>query len=69
MTMRSLSERFRDDYLALVGDDALTSVGAYKIEGLGSQLFDKIDGDYFSVLGLPLLELMGFLRRQGVLPS
>jgi septum formation protein len=69
MTMRPLSERFLDGYLALVGDDALTSVGAYKLEGIGSQLFDEIAGDYFSILGLPLLELMRFLRGQGVLPS
>lgn len=69
MTMRPLSQRFLDDYLAAVGDDALTSVGAYKLEGRGSQLFEKVEGDYFSILGLPLLELMNFLRGEDALPS
>jgi septum formation protein len=69
LTMRSLSDGFLDRYLEAVGADALTSVGAYKLEGLGSQLFETIEGDYFSILGLPLLELMKFLREQGLLAS
>jgi septum formation protein len=65
MTMRSLSPQFVDLYLARVGAAALTSVGAYQIEGPGIQLFEEIEGDYFAILGLPLLPLLAFLRRQG----
>jgi septum formation protein len=46
-----------------------TSVGGYKLEGVGAQLFDRIDGDYFTILGLPLLPLLDFLRRKGVLQA
>lgn len=67
LAMRRFSDRFLEEYLDAVGDRGLTSVGAYKLEGLGSQLFDGIEGDYFSILGLPLFELMKFLRGQGVL--
>jgi septum formation protein len=65
--MRSFSETFLDHYLARMGPEALTSVGAYKLEGLGAQLFETIEGDYFTILGLPLLPLLDFLRRQGAL--
>ena len=65
--MRRLSERFIDRYLAAVGDDACHSVGAYRLEGLGAQLFARVRGDYFTVLGLPLLPLLQFLREHGVL--
>jgi septum formation protein len=65
LTMRKLSDTEIDRYLDHVGDDALTSVGAYKLEGLGVQLFEKIEGDFFTILGLPLLPLLSFLRAEG----
>ena len=69
LTMRAFSDRFLEAYLAALGDDALASVGVYQLEGLGAQLFERIEGDYFSILGLPLLPLLGFLRGHGVVPS
>jgi septum formation protein len=65
--LRHFSPSFREAYLDAVGESALTSVGAYQIEGAGAQLLVRIEGDYFAVLGLPLLELVEFLRGQGVL--
>jgi septum formation protein len=67
MTMRKLSPEFIGRYLAAAGDEVLGSVGAYQLEGLGVQLFDKIDGDYFSILGVPLIPLLDTLRREGVI--
>jgi len=67
LTMRRLSEPFLDSYLAAVGDVALQSAGAYQIEGLGAHLFEKIAGDHWTILGLPLLELLSALRREGAL--
>lgn len=67
MSMRSLSRKFLDDYLAQEGPAILSSVGCYHYEGRGAQLFDKVDGDYFSVLGLPLLPVLAELRKEGVL--
>jgi septum formation protein len=67
LTMRSFSERFLDSYLDAVGNAATESVGAYQLEGPGVQLFDQLDGDYFTVLGLPLMPVLAFLRRQGCL--
>ena len=67
LTMRAVSERFLDDYLDAVGDAATASVGAYQLEGFGIQLFERLDGDYFTVLGLPLLTALDFLRRHGCL--
>jgi len=67
LSMRNFSDAFLDDYLQSAGAGALTSVGAYQLEGLGAQLFERVEGDYFSVLGLPLLPLLGFLREQGVI--
>ena len=67
--MRELSPQFLDDYLAAEGQAILTSVGCYHFEGRGAQLFDKVDGDYFSVLGLPLLPVLAQLREEGVLAS
>ncbi len=64
--MRRLQPAFVGRYLAAVGPEALNSVGAYQIEGRGIQLFDKIEGDYFSILGLPLLPLLAFLRGEGI---
>jgi septum formation protein len=67
MTMRPFTDEFLDRYLDAVGDAALTSVGGYQLEGLGVQLFERIDGDYFTILGLPLLRALDFLRRHGCL--
>jgi septum formation protein len=69
LRMRNFSDAFIEDYLDRIGDAAFESVGCYQLEGLGSQLFDRIDGDYFSILGMPLLPLMGWLRDRGVLPA
>ncbi len=67
LSMRSFSDAFLDDYLGAAGDAVLDSVGAYQLEGLGAQLFDRIEGDFFTILGLPLLPLLAFLRDQGAL--
>lgn len=67
LTMRPFSEDFLDDYLDRLGDTVTGTVGAYQLEGLGAQLFSRIEGDHFTILGLPLLELLGFLRARGVL--
>jgi septum formation protein len=67
MSMRSLSRKFLEEYLAREGPQILSSVGCYRFEGRGAQLFDKVEGDYFSVLGLPLLPVLAELRKEGVL--
>ena len=64
--MRAFSDEFLTAYHEAVGDEALSAVGAYQLEGLGAQLFARIEGDYFSILGLPLLPLLEFLRGHGV---
>jgi len=69
LRMRNFSDVFLDEYLAGEGAALLGSVGAYRLEGKGVQLFDRIEGDYFAVLGLPLLELLGFLRAERMLLS
>jgi len=66
LKMRAFSDDFLDSYLDQAGETVLSSVGAYQLEGLGAQLFDRVDGDYFAVLGLPLLPLLGFLREHGI---
>jgi len=63
LTMRDVSDRFIDEYLDMAGDDALTSVGGYRLEGIGIHLFERVEGDYFTILGLPLLLLLAFLRQ------
>ncbi len=68
LTMRPLSDAFIAEYLDAVGDVALGSVGAYQIEALGAQLFSHVEGDYFSILGLPLLPLLEFLRNHEIVP-
>jgi septum formation protein len=69
LTMRPLSDDFIEHYLDAVGEAACQSVGAYQLEGLGAQLFSRVRGDYFTVLGLPLLPLLGFLREHKVVPT
>jgi septum formation protein len=63
LTMRDFSDRFLETYLDLVGGAALTSVGGYQLEGIGVHLFEHVEGDYFTILGLPLLPLLAFLRQ------
>ncbi len=67
LAMRPFSDEFLAAYLALEGEAVLSSVGAYRLEGLGVQLFDTITGEHSAILGLPLLPLLGFLRQNGVL--
>ncbi|HKA76780.1 MAG TPA: Maf family protein [Pseudolabrys sp.] len=65
LTMRNFSDRFLNDYLDMAGAAALNSVGGYQLEGIGIHLFEQVDGDYFTILGLPLLPLLVFLRENG----
>ena len=67
LRMRSFSTQFLERYLDLLGPAVAQSVGGYQLEGLGVQLFDHIEGDHFTILGLPLVPLLGFLRDQGYL--
>jgi septum formation protein len=69
LTMREFSDDFLEAYLAAEGPEALGSVGCYRLEGPGAQLFSRIQGDYFAILGLPLLGLLDFLRQHGALAS
>jgi septum formation protein len=69
MRVRDFSDAFLDAYLAAEGDALLSCVGSYRLEGMGAQLFEAIDGDYFTVLGLPLWPVLAELRRAGVLTS
>jgi septum formation protein len=69
LQMRDVSDAFLDGYLARNAEAVLSSVGCYQLESEGAQLFDRIEGDYFAILGLPLLPLLGFLRREGALPA
>jgi nucleoside triphosphate pyrophosphatase len=65
LTMRDLSDRFLEIYLDMAGASAIASVGAYQLEGIGVHLFERIEGDYFTILGLPLMPLLAFLRENG----
>jgi septum formation protein len=67
LTMRDFSDAFLDGYLAALGDKALASVGAYQLEGMGAQLFARVEGDHFAIQGMPLLPLLDFLRGRGAL--
>ena len=67
LTMRLFSDDFLDSYITSSGNTILSSVGSYCLEYSGAQLFSKIDGDYFSILGLPLLPLLDHLRQQGII--
>lgn len=67
LTMRVFSDEFLNEYLERAGDGCLVSVGAYQLEKMGAQLFERIDGDHFAIQGLSLLPLLRFLRRKGIL--
>jgi septum formation protein len=67
LTMRALSSEFMDTYVAKMGKGLLDGVGCYALEGLGSHLFERVEGDHFVILGLPLLAFLSALREQGVL--
>ena len=69
LRMRGFSDSFLDAYLTAEGEALLACVGSYRLEGMGAQLFEAVDGDYFTVLGLPLWPVLAELRRAGVLPS
>ena len=69
LTMRRFSDAFLDAYIAAEGELLLGSVGSYRLEGRGVQLFSRVGGDHFAVLGLPLLDLLSFLRERGALPA
>lgn len=69
LTMREFSDEFLEDYLAKEGELVTKSVGAYRFEGLGSQLFSHVEGDFFSILGLSLLPVMDYLRIRGAIVS
>ncbi|MGE5539767.1 MAG: Maf family protein [Gemmatimonas sp.] len=69
LAMRAFSESFLDGYLDRAGPGVLSSVGVYQIEGLGAQLFERIQGDVFTIMGMPLLPLLRFLRQEGVIPA
>jgi septum formation protein len=69
LAMRRFTDDWLDGYLARNPGPALSSVGCYELEGEGAQLFDRIIGDYFAILGLPLLGLLGCLRKEGILPG
>ncbi|HXX25328.1 MAG TPA: Maf family protein [Pseudolabrys sp.] len=65
LTMRNFSDDFLEDYLDVAGNSAFASVGAYQLETVGVHLFERVDGDYFTILGLPLMPLLAFLREKG----
>ncbi len=67
LTMRAFSDAFLEDYLVREGEAVQACVGGYRLEGLGVQLFERIDGDYFTILGLPLLPVLALLRREGLM--
>ena len=69
LTMRAFSPAFLEAYLAAEGEAVLTSVGAYRVEGLGMQLFDAMEGEHSAILGLPLTPLLGYLRSQAIVTS
>lgn len=69
LTMRNFSDEWLEWYLDQAGEDIFHCVGGYQLEGLGAQLFTEVKGDYFTVLGMPLLPLIGFLRDHGVLKA
>ena len=69
MTMRDFSDDFLDTYLNLAGERVLSSVGCYQLEGPGIHLFEKIEGDYFTIIGMPMLPLLERLRKEDIIPA
>jgi septum formation protein len=69
LTMRNFSDRYLKEYLDLAGNAALKSVGGYQLEGMGIHLFERVEGDYFTILGLPLLPLLAYLRQDKFIDS
>jgi len=69
LSVRDFSDTFLDHYMNIAGAELTASVGAYAFEGMGAQLFEKINGDYYAILGLPLLPVLDLLRREGVIPA
>lgn len=69
LKMRDFSDRFLDDYLASEGEELLKGVGCYRLESRGAQLFERVEGDYFTVLGLPLQSLLAVLRQHGIVAT
>lgn len=69
MRMRQMGTRYLDDYVARNWNSIRTSVGGYKLEEEGARLFDRVEGDYFTILGLPLLEILGYLTQREVIPG
>lgn len=69
LTMREFSEAFLADYMKRAGDELTASVGCYAYEGLGAQLFSEVRGDFYAILGLPLMPLLDFLREDGVIET
>lgn len=69
LTMRQFSDRYLEEYLDMAGNAAFNSVGGYQLEGIGIHLFERIEGDYFTILGLPLLPLLAFLRENKFIDS
>jgi len=67
LVMRLMSDKFIDNYIKQEGQDLLSSVGGYKIEGSGVLLFDEVEGSFFTILGVPLLQLLAFFREQKIL--
>ena len=69
LTVRTLSKSFIETYIESCGEPLLSTVGAYQLESMGAQIFSKIEGDYFSILGLPLLPLLDYFRVRGLLET
>jgi septum formation protein len=69
LTMRPLSSEFIVEYLNQEGENLLSGVGGYRIEGRGIQLFERVEGNHFTIIGLPLLPLLAFLREAGIAPQ
>jgi septum formation protein len=69
LSMRNFSDRYLADYLEMAGDAALKSVGGYQLEGIGIHLFERVEGDYFTILGLPLMPLLAYLRQNKFIDS
>lgn len=69
LTVREFSDAFLDAYLERAGDELTHSVGCYAYEGLGAQMFARVSGDYFAILGLPLLPVLDLLRREGLVAA